>query len=120
MMLEISLLQKQRRNDTASPWVEVVMEERTSYTYSKLDPVSGLIANRRKCTPNIGTRINTALADFRVMAFFLLKLFSKMSLDLRTLITLQRKKMLMRMTMMTGTAKKIMQCPWFIQQSWFS
>ena len=111
MMLEISLLQKQRRRDTPSPWVEVVMEAMTSYTYSRLDPVSGLIGNSRKCTPNIGTRISTALADFRVMSLFLLKLFSKICLDLRTLITLQRKKMLISMTMITGTAKKIMLCP---------
>ena len=81
MMLEISLLQKQRRNDTPSPWVEVVMEAMTSYTYSRLDPVPGLIGKSRKCTGNIGVRINTDLADFRVVEIILEKKFGSENIE---------------------------------------
>ena len=86
--LTTSLLQKQRRRDTARPWVEVVTEEITSYTYSKVDPCSGLIGISRNCNPNIGIRIRTAFADLKFTSFFLLKLFSNRSLFLRTVTTL--------------------------------
>ena len=67
------------------------MELTTSYTYSSVDPDSGLIGIRRKCNPKIGMSIRTAFADLKVTSFFLLKVFSNLSLCLKTVTTLQRK-----------------------------
>ena len=57
----------------------------TSYTYSNVEPFSGLMGINKKWRPKIGTRMKTALADFIVTSLFRLKLFSKWSLFLRTL-----------------------------------
>lgn len=52
--------------DTASPCVEVDTDDRMSYAYSMLEPLSGLTGRRMKCRPNMGTRIMIALADLSV------------------------------------------------------